>query len=223
MSLFQNISDGAVKASQNRKLITIVLVLVLVFLIRKEIRKQVQANEYDALANSLNAQLAFQIRQACNPGGSVLGYSLIDVDGSEEQKLFVVASQISDWTGVQDSYFRLYGESLVKRLENELGTDFQKFIETIPKAGSTTQPGTNPGTPPTNYLGYVVVSLASMNLYYKDSPTKIAKTVAGGKNLGEWAGEQLINGVPYVIIRTDLLWWTDYYLARKSDVKLVKS
>lgn len=222
MELFKSISDGAVRASKNRKVITIFLVLLLVYLIRKEIRKTLQANEYNALSTSLNAQLAYQIRQACNPYGSAFGISLIDADGTEEEKLFVVASQITDWVGVQDSYFRLYNEKLVPRLENELQGDFQKFVDTIPKAGSTTQPGTNTGTPPTNYLGYLVVSLAAMNLYYKDAPAKIAKTVQGGKNIGEWAGEQVINGVPYIIVRSDLLWWTDYYLARKADVKLVK-
>lgn len=221
MSLFQNISDGAVQASKNRKVVTFVIVLALVYLIRQEIRKKVQANEYDALATSQNAQLAYQIRQACNPYGSVLGYSLIDTDGTDEQRLFVIASQITDWKGVQDSYFRLYNETLVSRLENELQEDFQKFIESIPKNPTTTG-GTGTGSPVTNYLGYKVWTRVEMNIYEKDTPTKIAKTLQANKIIGDWAGEQLVNGVAYVIVRNDFLWWTDYYLAKKSNVKFVK-
>ncbi|WP_428658150.1 hypothetical protein [Runella sp.] len=218
MSLFQTISDGAVKASKSRKVITILLILLIVWLIRKEIRKVVQKSEYDALGTSANAQIAYKIRQACNPYGSVLGVSVIDGDGTDETTLFALAPLIYDWKGVQDSYFRLYNEQLVARLENELGTDLSRFLELMPKAGTV------PTTPtdPIYYLGYNVRSKVALSTYKLDNPAQVSKTVSANVSLGQWAGEKTINNIVYVIIRRDVFWWTDFELVKKTDVTITK-
>lgn len=218
MSLFQSFTDKAKEATKNRKFLVLLLVIVLIYVIRRELRRQIQDKEYGQLASNPVAQLAYRIRQACNPWGEFGGISAIDFDGTDEQALYLIATEIQDWTGVQDSYFNLYGERLVNRLESELGNDFVQFLNLIPKAGSV------PNTTNTlNYYGYKVKGKVNINLL--DIAT--LQPIAGGgypanTYIGTHGGEVSINGVTYVIVVRAGVFTTFKNLAFKSQLSFYK-
>lgn len=218
MSVLKSLGNKAKEATKNRKVITWALVVVVIYIIRRELRKQIQEKAYDSLGSDANAQLAYRIRQACNPWGEFGGMSAIDIDGTDEQSLYMVATEIGDWQAVQNAYFNMYNESLIKRLENELGEDFVKFLNLIPKAGSV------PNTTNTlNYYGYKVKGKVNINLL--DIAT--LQPIAGGgypanTYIGTHGGEVSINGVTYVIVVRAGVFTTFKNLAFKSQLSFYK-
>ncbi len=218
MSVFKSLANKSKEVAKNRTFLTWALVFVVVYLIRRELRKQVQNKEYDSLGTNEHAQLAYRIRQACNPWGEFGGVSAIDFDGTEEQDLYIIATEVRNWQAVQDSYFNLYGERLINRLENELGDSFVQFLNLIPKSGTTPA-----GQTAANYYGYKVYGKVQINLL--DIST--LKPVAGGgypanTYIGTHGGEVLINNVTYVIVIRSGLFVTFKNLAVKSQLYFQK-
>ena len=75
------------------------------------------------------SQQALLLRSAINPSGASW---LIWMDGTKEEAIFNIASQIINFRKVQQDYQNLYNHSLVKDLQKELKTDeYNKFMNII--------------------------------------------------------------------------------------------
>lgn len=74
-------------------------------------------------------QQALLLRSAMNPSGAKW---LIHMDGTNEDAIYSLASQITNFKKVQKAYQNLYGNSLLKDLQKELDTDdFSRFMNIV--------------------------------------------------------------------------------------------
>ncbi len=198
-------------------------VLVLVLLLSNAIRKWQQQQAYEKVADDPDAQLAFQIRQACNPGGtlSALGWNLIDVDGTDEEALFSIASQIKNLNRVRTFYKDLYKEELLDRLGAELSQDDVKRWFALANNSGTG------GPPPKPISGKsLVYAKTTVTMYDASDSRKVVKTYSAGAKLGIYEKEVAITskGVKriYVQVIYDKGWiWDSKGLVRKDLVKIV--
>lgn len=154
--------------------------VVVIFLIVRIVRAAQKAKEYNAIGSDQSARLAFLIRQACNPWGTFFGISTIDIDDTDKNELFALASQIKDLNAVRASYKKQFAEELLDRLAAELSReDLERWLSL---AGNT---GTGTTTPIANKS--VVYAKQTAQLLDASDSRKIVKTL----NTGELAGVYL--------------------------------
>ncbi len=194
-------------------------VLVLVLLLSMAIRKWQQQQAYDQIGNDADAQLAYKIRQACNPAGSFLGANLIDIDGTDEEALFAAAAQVQNLNKVRTAYRKLYNEELLDRLAAEL--EQQDVTRWLALAGGTGAP------PPTPIVGKSLVYARTTAIMYDASDSrKVVKTLIQGEQAGTYQGERNIkhtNGQTYRYVEvsyTAYLFLTFRAFVRKDFVKI---
>lgn len=206
-----------------REILIFVFVVVMVYLLSRAIKEFQRQKAYDAIAGDANAQLAFLIRQACNPQGSLLGISLIDVDGTNEDKLFALAVQIKDLNAVRSAYQKQFDEELLDRLRDELQGDFEKWMALI----NSNAGGANPVPVDPKKPRYVQAATIAKVLNYDDS-RKVEKTYQAGQTIGRYLSERDFkhsDGKTYrYIVTTYKYGWFDLFEAKgyvlKSNVRI---
>lgn len=162
--------------SENIKIAQYFIIGVVVwFLITGQLRKYKQAQAYSQAGTDPNTAFAIQVRQACNPSGVKL---LIDMDGTWENDLLLVADQIININAVNAAYINLYNENMFERLEKELSsTKFQEWMRRAQSAPTTT-PVPSYSTPVALYALKDTVVLSDTD------STKVAKRVKAGETIG---------------------------------------
>ncbi|SDM44438.1 hypothetical protein [Siphonobacter aquaeclarae] len=160
-----------------------IIILVVYFILRADAKKRRQAEEYDRVASGSdeNARFAYLLHNAFNPGGKVLGVSLIDMDGTDKKALFEIATQIKTFSAVSIAYENLYSEALADRLSQELSvSDLQTFYSLINKKPASVNPvaGTTK-----------VVALVPTNALDPDKPTSVMASWEAGDEIGTYLGE----------------------------------
>lgn len=91
------------------------------------------------------AQQAILIRSSINPSGVSW---MMWMDGTKEEAIYKIASQVTNFRKVQQEYQNLFNSSLVGDLEKELSTDeYARFMNIINTSGSQGQVSDgNPGS-----------------------------------------------------------------------------
>jgi hypothetical protein len=173
------------------------VVVVVVFLIVRIVRAVQKANEYNNLANDPNSLLALKIRQACNPSGITGPFGVgIEIDGTNTEDLFALATQIKDLNAVRTSYKRLYSEELLERIAAELNnTDTQRWISLA--SGVAVTPIANKS---------LVYAKQTANLYDASDSTKVVKTLQSGDLAGTYIrqfGVRHSNGQTYQYVEVE--------------------
>ncbi|MFN8349422.1 MAG: hypothetical protein U0X91_30755 [Spirosomataceae bacterium] len=174
------------------------VVVVVVFLIVRIIRAVQKANEYNNVANDPAARIAFLIRQACNPWGSIGGISAIDIDGTDETELFALATQIKDLNAVRTSYKKQFAEELLDRLAAEMSREsLDRFLLLAGNPNATATPVANKS------LAY---AKQTAPMYDASNSTKVVKTLQNGDLAGTYLREfdvKHTNGQTYRYIEVD--------------------
>ncbi|WP_428658956.1 hypothetical protein [Runella sp.] len=168
-----------------RDVLIFAFVVIMVYMLSRAIRLYQRQKAYDAIAGDANAQIAFLIRQACNPKGALLGFPLIDVDGTDEEKLFALAVQIKDLNAVRNAYQKQFGEELLDRLRDELQGDFEKWMSLVNSNGG----GTNPIPVDPDKPRYVQAATNVNVLNYNDS-SKVERSYTAGQTVGRYLSER---------------------------------
>lgn len=112
---------------------------------------------------------AMGLRSAMNPSGiSWLMWS----DGTNEDAISQIASQIQDLDFVATSYRNLYGEDLLKDLQSELSTSqFNAFLQAVSNNRINTQSGNPSGQSSTGaYTAPQRLVVAKQNVFVRTSP-----------------------------------------------------
>jgi hypothetical protein len=112
---------------------------------------------------------AMGLRSAMNPSGiSWLMWS----DGTNENAISQVASQIQDLDFVATSYRNLYGDDLLKDLQSELSTSqFNAFLQTVSNNRINTQSGNASGQSSTGaYTAPQRLVVAKQSVFVRTSP-----------------------------------------------------
>jgi hypothetical protein len=163
-------------SSENIKIAQYFIIgVVLWFVVTGQLRKYRQAQAYAQAGTDPNSSNAIQVRQACNPSGVKL---LIDVDGTWENDLMIVADQITNVNAVNLAYVNLYNENMFERLEKELNsTKFQEWMRRA-QAAPTVTPVPSYSTPVLLYAINDTVVLSD------NDSTKVAKRVKAGETIG---------------------------------------
>lgn len=192
--------------------------LVLWLIISGQLRKYRQANQYQQAGSDANTSLAIQVRQACNPSGIKL---MVELDGTWENDLMLVADQISNVDAVNAAYVNLYNENMYERLEKELSST--KFQEWLKRAKSTPTVAATTGTNKEVKLEAVKDTVI---LSDTDS-TKVARTVKAGENIGtrlktySITNKQGVKSTYYLVSWTSFLFLTNQGLVLAADTKEV--
>lgn len=160
---------------ENIKIAEIFIICVVAWItLTGKLRKYRQTTQYEQAGTDPNTAIAIQIRQACNPSGIKL---MIELDGTWENDLLLVADQIVDVAAVSTAYSKLYNENMYERLEKELNST--RFQEWLAKAKSKPTA--------TKAASVTMVKLAAIKdttvLSDVDS-SKVAKTVKSGETIG---------------------------------------
>lgn len=194
------------------------VVVVTVFLLLRIIHAIQKAKEYDKVSNDANARLAFLIRQACNPWGSIAGLSTIDIDGTDDEELFALAAQIKDLNAVRSSYKKQFAEELLDRLSAELDRqDLDRWLNLAGNTATVAKPIPNKS---------LVFAKQAVTMYDADDSRKVVKTYQSGDKIGIYETELTIrhsNGSTYTYVRViwDKGWiWDSKGLVRKDFVKI---
>lgn len=207
-----------------REILIFVFVVVMVYLLSRAIKEFQRQKAYDAIAGDANAQLAFLIRQACNPQGSLLGISLIDVDGTNEDKLFALAVQIKDLNAVRSAYQKQFGEELLDRLNEELnGEELEKWLALV----NSNAGGANPIPVDPKKPRYVQAATTVNVLNYNDS-RKVERSYKAGQTIGRYLSERDFkhsDGKTYrYVVTTYKYGWFDLFEAKgyvlKTNVRI---
>ena len=112
---------------------------------------------------------AMGLRSAMNPSGiSWLMWS----DGTREDAISQIASQIQDLDFVATSYRNLYGEDLLKDLQSELSTNqFNAILQTVSNNRINTQSGNPSGQSSTGaYTAPQRLLVSKKNVFVRTSP-----------------------------------------------------
>jgi hypothetical protein len=112
---------------------------------------------------------AMGLRSAMNPSGiSWLMWS----DGTNENAISQIASQIQDLDFVATSYRNLYGDDLLKDLQSELSTSqFNAFLQTVSNNRINTQSGNASGQSSTGaYTAPQRLVVAKQSVFVRTSP-----------------------------------------------------
>lgn len=176
-------------------------------------QKEVYSDNIGKDAESQQAQL---LRQAFNPSGNSW---LMALDGTDEESVFSVATQIKDYGKVADAYRVLYGADLSSDLAEELNrADLTKFWDivykrtstgTTPTPTNTTPTGSYPGQPTPTTPGApvrgqllenlawkkkTIFATATVNVRDYNNPNRIVKQVKKGAMIGTyWATADYTN------------------------------
>ncbi|AYQ31975.1 hypothetical protein [Runella sp. SP2] len=194
------------------------VVVVVAFLIVRIVRAVQKANEYNNVANDPAARLAFLIRQACNPWGSIGGISAIDIDGTDETELFALATQVKDLNAVRTSYKKQFSEELLDRLAAELSREsLDRWLNLAGGSNATPAPIANKS---------LVYAKQAAPMYDATDSTKVVKTLQNGELAGTYVrqlGVRHSNGQTYQYIEVTYTdWWVLTFKAwiRKDFVKI---
>jgi hypothetical protein len=213
-----SISPKIPVSPENIKIAQYFIIGVVVWLVLTgQVRKYKQANAYAQAGTNPNTAFAIEVRQSCNPSGMKW---LIDMDGTWENDLMLVADQISNLNAVNAQYVALYNENMFERLEKELNaTRFQEWMRRAQSAPTTTQvPGAS--------VGGKLAALNDTIVFHATDSTKIAKRVKAGELIGEKIGAYTIK-VSGVSKKYWLVQWTSFIflvnqgLVLASDTKEV--
>ena len=112
---------------------------------------------------------AMGLRSAMNPSGiSWLMWS----DGTNEDAIAQIASQIQDLDTVATAYRNLYSDDLLKDLQSELSTTlFNSFLQTVSNNRINSQSGNRSGQSSTGaYTAPQRLVVAKQNVYVRTSP-----------------------------------------------------
>lgn len=171
-----NISPKLPISSENIKIAQYFIIGVVVwFLITGQLRKYKQAKAYSQAGTDPNTAFAIQVRQACNPSGVKL---LIDLDGTWENDLMLVADQVTNVNAVNVAYVNLYNENMFERLEKELtSTRFQEWMRRAQLAPTATPV-------PSNNSPVELYALKDTVVLSDTDSTKTAKRVKAGETIG---------------------------------------
>jgi hypothetical protein len=143
---------------------------------------------------------AMGLRSAINPSGvSWLMWS----DGTNEDAIEQIASQISDLDSVAVAYRNLYGKELIKQLQGELDSDrFNAFLQTV--SNNRINQSTNSNVPTGAYSSPQKLIVAKRSVYVRTTPDasyhggwyeigeekNIYKTATEGEFIGYATGKQ---------------------------------
>lgn len=143
---------------------------------------------------------AMGLRSAINPSGvSWLMWS----DGTNENAIEQIASQISDLDSVATAYRNLYGKELIKQLQGELDSDrFNAFLVAV--SNNRINNGANSSVPTGAYSSPQKLIVAEKSVYIRTSPDasyhggwyemgddkNIYKTATEGEFIGYATGKQ---------------------------------
>lgn len=163
-----------------KEVLIFVFVVVMVYLLSRGIKQFQKQLAYDAISGDEPARLAFLIRQACNPAGTILGISAIDFDGTDTETLLSLATQIKDLNAVRDAYRKQFSEELYDRLAAELTReDLDRWLNL---AG-------NPNTPVQPIVGKsLVYAVSGTSVFDYDDSRVVAKNVKAGELVGTYEG-----------------------------------
>lgn len=165
-----NVSPETAKWARN-----IILFAIVYFFVTGQLRKWLQAKQYGQAGNDPNTAFAIQVRQACNPTGISLA---IDIDGTWDNDLMLIADQISNVNKVNEAYTNLYRENMFERLEKELtATKFQEWLRRAQSAPVVQ------GVPGANVSKTLAATKDTVILSDNDS-TKVVRTVKAGETIG---------------------------------------
>lgn len=110
---------------------------LLVLYFGNKLIQKVKFNEVSKkLGDDINVQQAVALRNAINPSGIEW---MRQYDGTNEDAIFQIAAQITDFEKVSKAYYQLFFQrSLTNDLQSELSAeDFQKFLNLINNKGQT--------------------------------------------------------------------------------------
>lgn len=171
-----NVTPKIPISSENIKIAQYFIIgVILWFVVTGQLRKYRQAQAYSQAGTDPNTSMAIQVRQACNPSGIKM---LVDMDGTWESDLMLVADQITNVNAVNVAYVNLYNENMFERLEKELtSTKFQEWMRRAQSA-PTTIPSPSYNTPVEVYALRDTVVLSDTD------STKVAKRVKAGESIG---------------------------------------
>lgn len=202
-------------SDQNVKILIYFIIGVIAYLVLTgKLRKARAADQYAQAGTDPNTNYAIGIRQACNPTGIGL---LIDIDGTFENDLMIIADQISDLPAVNVAYNRLYNEIMYERLEKELNA--KRYLEWVRRA--QTVPTSQPV--PGSVADVDYVAIRDTVVYSDSDSSKIARRVKAGEPVGKkLATYQIkVGGVAklyYLVTWTTFIFLTNQGLVLASDV-----
>lgn len=165
--------------------------------------KAYRARGTSALADQRpEVRQAMGLRSAMNPSGiSWLMWS----DGTNENAIAQVASQIQNLDAVAAAYRNLYGKELIRDLQNELNTDlFNSFLQTVSNNRINQQSSGNSTSSSGAYTAPQRLVVAKRNVFVRTSPDasyhggwyeigenkNIFKTAKPGEFVGYATGKQ---------------------------------
>lgn len=123
------IASGAKKIISNKKVQTVLVILILALVFRRTIRKLIRKwreRKFDANEGKNVNQLAQQYRSASNPSGVSW---MINFDGTDENEIEKLGYQTKEkLQDVANAYKLKFDESLSDRIRKELSpSDFQNW------------------------------------------------------------------------------------------------
>lgn len=165
------------------------------------IKNHQQRNTADGADKSPATRQAMGLRSAMNPSGMSW---LMWTDGTNEDAIDELASQIVDLNAVSVAYRRLYNSELTQDLQKELSTNhFNEFLTRISN-NRINQSSSSPGSSSGAYTAPMRMIVAKKNVFVRTSPdasyhgawyekfeTKnIYKTSKAGEFIGYATGKQ---------------------------------
>lgn len=167
----KKVGQGYKNSSQTvKKVVWGIFGAIVVFFTGRFIVKRIKRNQaLKRLANSPEVQQAALIRGALNPSGASW---LMWTDGTLENKLFSVASQITDINKVAKAYNSLYGSNMLIDIQNELQSgEYTRFLNAINKKSDYTN--NKVGVTDTEKSKIVVANSNSVDFYASKTTFKL--------------------------------------------------
>ncbi len=182
----------------NYTLIILIGLFVLFLFIKDELAKSSQFNNENKILDDPNYNLASQLRGAFNISFFSEWFTTYD-----ETKIFEIASQITDWNGVQKAYYALYSETLISRLQNEFKDSPEKLNLFYAKV-TANKNNTNPVIPKAGALkvgGKVTAINATSAFDFTDSRI-VLRNYKASEEVGKYLGDfnKTIKGVTYAVV-----------------------
>ena len=126
-SFFESVNTPAV-----RKGVLIGGASIAAIVLGNHIIKKVKKNQTEKRFDEDPVQQATLLHSAMNPSGVSW---MINIDGTSNDTLFTIASQITDFNKVAKEYKNLYAESLIERLEKELSSlEYTRMLNMLTNA-----------------------------------------------------------------------------------------
>lgn len=206
---------------QDNRVYWLLGILLLVYLVKKELTASQQASAEQKILSDENYNLASQLHSAFH-------INLISdyINTVDENTVFAIADKIKDFEGVQKAYKDLFSETLISRIQQVFKDDPNKanlFYSKVKTASTQNGKVIGSALPQAGVLGLgkIAIAVNTLNALDYTNSTKVLKQYQAGEEIGKYLGDfpKLIKNVKYAVV--EISWyqfWTKKALIVKNQL-----